>query len=682
MADGRSITISGFENDLGYATFTVPAGTPVLQVAMHGGSGDADLDIFDPNGLDFYSENEGNDETLSISNPKTGVWRILVTGYFDFRNAVLQASAITPTTIAPNTPLTGLSGAITSETFYRVIVPQGATSLAITTSGGSGDVDLYVKNGRPAVCQSSDFAFAPCVYDRSSTKTGNGESVSITSPAAGDWYIDLSAFDVYSGVTLTATLAALPTLSVASSAVTFTAVESGTAPAAQTLAFSDPSGSAFAWTAAAAATTGGNWLSISKTSGTGGASLQVTADPKGLAAGVYQGTITIIAATLAGSPVSIPVTFTVTAQPVLSVPSAAITFQASAGQDAPAQSLAIANSGGSTLAWTAAVATATGGNWLKVNPTAGIGAATIQVSASAATLAAGSYSGTVTITAAGAKNSPAVVNVTFTVSPAAPTGPAISAGGIVGGGGSLPAVTLISPGGLATIFGSAFAPAGTLRAVQSTDLVNGNLPTNLAGTCVIADGKSAFLTFVSAGQINFQVPAVTMDAVVNVQVVANCGTPDELRGAPATVRTAAASPEFLYWIKNADGKDPVIAVNAITGGYAGAPGLIPGLTFAPVKPGDILTIYGVSFGPVTPAVDPGTAPASTAGAANTASVTLGTITLAPADVLYAGVSPGIAGLYQLNIRVPANAPDGDLPLTLTLGSFKTPSLGFLTVRSQ
>jgi uncharacterized protein (TIGR03437 family) len=63
-------------------------------------------------------------------------------------------------------------------------------------------------------------------------------------------------------------------------------------------------------------------------------------------------------------------------------------------------------------------------------------------------------------------------------------------------------------------------------------------------------------------------------------------------------------------------------------------------------------------------------------------VALGTITLTPADVLYAGVSPGIAGLYQLNIRVPQNAPDGDLPLTLTLGSFKTPSLGFLTVRSQ
>jgi uncharacterized protein (TIGR03437 family) len=241
---------------------------------------------------------------------------------------------------------------------------------------------------------------------------------------------------------------------------------------------------------------------------------------------------------------------------------------------------------------------------------------------------------------------------------------------------------VISPGGLATIFGSNFAPAGTVRAVQAADLVNGNLPTNLAGTCVVADGQQAFLTFVSPGQINFQVPAITVDATVDVQVVANCGGADEVRGAAAKVRTAAASPEFLYWLKNTDGRNPVIAVNAVTGGYVAAAGLIPGLTFAPAKPGDILTIYGISFGPTSPAFAPGAAPVTTANTTNAASVTLGTITLNPADVLYAGVSPGIAGLYQLNIQVPENTPDGDLPLTLSVGSFKTPSLGFLTVRAN
>src|ERR1035437_5518501 len=38
-----------------------------------------------------------------------------------------------------------------------------------------------------------------------------------------------------------------------------------------------------------------------------------------------------------------------------------------------------------------------------------------------------------------------------------------------------------------------------------------------------------------------------------------------------------------------------------------------------------------------------------------------------ANVLYAGVSPGTAGLYQLNIRVPAGLTDGDLSDQLTAG---------------
>lgn len=65
----------------------------------------------------------------------------------------------------------------------------------------------------------------------------------------------------------------------------------------------------------------------------------------------------------------------------------------------------------------------------------------------------------------------------------------IASGGVVGGGG-IPAVVTISPGGLATIYGSAFAPAGAARAVPGSDLVNGNLPTNLAGTFVDLDGKA------------------------------------------------------------------------------------------------------------------------------------------------------------------------------------------------
>jgi uncharacterized protein (TIGR03437 family) len=60
---------------------------------------------------------------------------------------------------------------------------------------------------------------------------------------------------------------------------------------------------------------------------------------------------------------------------------------------------------------------------------------------------------------------------------------------------------------------------------------------------------------------------------------------------------------------------------------------------------------------------------------------LGSIALDPHAVLYAGVSPGTAGLYQLNIQIPNSIADGDYPLVLALGSFATPAGGFITVKN-
>jgi uncharacterized protein (TIGR03437 family) len=258
--------------------------------------------------------------------------------------------------------------------------------------------------------------------------------------------------------------------------------------------------------------------------------------------------------------------------------------------------------------------------------------------------------------------------------------PTVSAGGVDGAGGSVPAVTAISPGGLASIYGFNFAPTGTSRQVQGSDLVNGALPTNLAGVCVQVDGQPAFLTYVSPGQVNIQVPAVRVGASVPLQVTTGCGSATPLAGPAISVSTLAATPEFLFWVKNATGANPVIAVNAVTGAYVGAAGLIPGVTFTPAKPGDYLTIYGISFGVTNPAVPPGAASVSVAPVAN-AAVTLGASPLPAANLIYVGASPGTAGLYQVNIQVPAGLADGDYALTLNLGSFSTPAGAYLTVRN-
>ena len=90
-------------------------------------------------------------------------------------------------------PVPGLSGADGSEVFYQIEVPGGATNLQIQISGGTGDCDVYVRYG--ALPTTSEWDYRPYT-------AGNEETVTVSSPAAGSWYIMLRGYDPYSGVTL------------------------------------------------------------------------------------------------------------------------------------------------------------------------------------------------------------------------------------------------------------------------------------------------------------------------------------------------------------------------------------------------------------------------------------------------------------------------------------------------
>ena len=104
-----------------------------------------------------------------------------------------------PTTLTNGVAVTGLSGAAGSETFYKIDVPAGQDTLEIATSGGTGDVDLYVKQGAQPTTTS---------YDYRPYKVGNNETVDVNNPAAGTWYIMLRGYASYAGVTLKATYSA------------------------------------------------------------------------------------------------------------------------------------------------------------------------------------------------------------------------------------------------------------------------------------------------------------------------------------------------------------------------------------------------------------------------------------------------------------------------------------------
>jgi len=104
----------------------------------------------------------------------------------------------------------------------------------------------------------------------------------------------------------------------------------------------------------------------------------------------------------------------------------------------------------------------------------------------------------------------------------------------------------------------------------------------------------------------------------------------------------------------------------------------------PAKPRDVLTLFLTGVGATSPAFAPGVLPNKAASAVGDVKVQIGSVILASSDVLYAGVSPGVspgyAGLYQINLRVPDSVPDGDQTVVVTVGGFTSPPGAFMTVK--
>jgi hypothetical protein len=91
--------------------------------------------------------------------------------------------------------VTGIGGEEGSLRYYAIEVPTGATQLTVSTSGGTGDVDLYIRRG--ALPQEY-------VYDCRPFRPGNEETCTVTSPAAGHWYVMLRGHAAFADVRLVA----------------------------------------------------------------------------------------------------------------------------------------------------------------------------------------------------------------------------------------------------------------------------------------------------------------------------------------------------------------------------------------------------------------------------------------------------------------------------------------------
>lgn len=178
--------------------------------------------------------------------------------------------------------------------------------------------------------------------------------------------------------------------------------QGGSLPGAQALAISPVSGGTASVTASATTTTGSGWLSVSPTSGSAPGILAVTVNPQNLSAGSYQGSVVV---TSGSASTSVPVVLNVSGSAFTRANPASLVFYYTTGQSVPSltQNLNLDSTGGSTQPITFQATTTSTPSWLYLsNPSQSLSTPFqmgVGVAASvAATMSAGTYTGTVNIT--------------------------------------------------------------------------------------------------------------------------------------------------------------------------------------------------------------------------------------------------------------------------------------------
>ena len=434
-------------------------------------------------------------------------------------------------------------------------------------------------------------------------------------------------------VTFTVTSGTGP-VAISPAALTFTFTQNGAIPVAQNLQITGSQ----SFTAGAGTSIGGNWLAVSPGTGVGNATLSVSVAPVGLAAGTYNGSITVTPA--GGAPQTVTVTLTVSAPAALAAAPNPLAFAYTAGNPSPAAQSVAVTSTGEALTFTVA---ASSGGWLGVMQSGATTPATLSVSVDPAGLGAGSYNGSINLSA-GAGTPLLVVKVTLTV--AAPL-PVISA--VVNAASYL--LGSISPGEIVTIFGTALGPStGVGAAIDS----KGFIATKLANVSVTFNGYAAPVLYASAGQINAIVPyEVAGKSNASAEVIFGSARSN-------SVSFAVAASEPGIFSADASGKGPGAILDTSYHLVSASNPVSAGATIQVFATGQGQTTPGGTDGLIEPLSLPLPVPLSTPGA------TVGGV---PATIQYIGAAPGeVAGALQINIVIPDGVPSGPAALFVMLGS--------------
>jgi uncharacterized protein (TIGR03437 family) len=345
------------------------------------------------------------------------------------------------------------------------------------------------------------------------------------------------------------------------------------------------------------------------------------------------------------------VTLTVTGAPVMSANPTSLAMTYQIGQTSfPTDSVIITSVGGAVPV---VVTASSVGNWLSASPVSATTPATVAVWVSLVNMTEGSYRGLLSITSTAASNS---LSIPVTLTILADPRPTVPEDGVMNAASLAPGIT---PGALVRIVGknlSTITDPG--RSWADADVVGADLPKVLDGTSVLINGKSAAVLFVSSARLTVQAPDDDAQGSVQVEVTTPTGT---------TTATALLlpppAPSLFVDGKSSSGSSYVQALHE-DGTPVGVSD--PKTSASPSRPGEIVWLYGTGFGRTDPLVPCGQIVLMAPRLVDDFVISVAGI---PATVYFGGlIGPG---LYQFNVVVPPDLPDGDHEVLIRIGGQTT-----------
>lgn len=434
-------------------------------------------------------------------------------------------------------------------------------------------------------------------------------------------------------------------------------------PPAQTVTVSTTSPNSANFQAAASTNSGGNWLSVTPTTGSTVAATPATAsvsvNPAGLNPGVYKGAVNFAFSPTAVRSVNVTLVVESTTSATTPAVSSSGPHPQAASTCTPSQlvptSTGLVSNFAAPAAWPIELGITlvddcgdlvTDG---QIVATFSNGDPPLILSLADPTAA--SYVGTWTPEHA---SSQIAINARATASNL-PAATAQIAGAVTPNNAPILADAAIANfynpiGGAPLAPGSLIQITGQYLAGQTLNAATVPLPQTLGGTSVIVGGLQAPVSMVSPGQIDAQVP-FELPAGQPYQVIVNA---NNALTTPQSLQAGDASP----------------GLSVLPSGYVQASHQSGAAVTesAPAQPAENISIYLVGMGATTIPVASGQ-PGPGGTFATTVIDPVVTLNNESATVTFSGLIPGLVGVYQVNFVVPSDATNGDLTLTLSENAF-------------